>query len=459
MQLADRVTAFVLTTLLLAVPVIAIGVTPPISQQERPAGDPGEEAPPKGPPEQTRGEPHVVVRGSARLGWYQQGDGPEVVAGYAYQLWVDGEPQALADVECGSPPSPNGFECEAPLPALSPGDHVLAVVAQDRQHHATGFPSASLRVRVQPETLSSPAPPVRIREDRGAVLASGFDDLTDLAVLPDGRVLMTERAGRVRVHRPDGSTAIALNALSDVVTGEGRGVLSIAIGADFETTKSVYVAHSVADGARVVRLQMVADSLAAPAVVLAAVPGGSYRAVVRIGPEGKLYLAVDAEPSRGAPTAPGRVLRFNQDGTSPTDRAVAGWPVSIDGLNNGRGMAWTGVPAALWALDVSPAPTTSRLVAPHGVSAKQTVWTVALPDGAVPTSVTGLSDGTLLVTTDAPEQPLFSLRPGADGHVDIRSIPAPAHALRAVAVAASGAIYACSDLALIRLAVPDRQDE
>ena len=62
----------------------------------------------------------------------------------------------------------------------------------------------------------------------------------NLAVLPDGRVLHTTRAGEVRIHNP----RTGLNTLAatlDVYQHDEEGLQSVAIDPNFETNRWVYV--------------------------------------------------------------------------------------------------------------------------------------------------------------------------------------------------------------------------
>ena len=65
----------------------------------------------------------------------------------------------------------------------------------------------------------------------------------NLAVLPDGRVLHTTRAGEVRLHNP----RTGLNTLAgklDVYQHDEEGLQSVAVDPDFETNRWVYAYYS-----------------------------------------------------------------------------------------------------------------------------------------------------------------------------------------------------------------------
>jgi glucose/arabinose dehydrogenase len=91
-------------------------------------------------------------------------------------------------------------------------------------------------------------------------------------------------------------------------------------------------------------------------------------AVVRFGPDAKLYLALDdgGDPSRGGDLGSfsGKVLRLNGDGTTPSDQPAAS-PVFSLGLGSPRGMAWDALGSPLWLIDAAAgAPEQLRADAP-----------------------------------------------------------------------------------------------
>ena len=76
-------------------------------------------------------------------------------------------------------------------------------------------------------------------------LATGLWDPTAFAFAPDGRVFIVERHGRLAVARP-GSQAVKLVLdISDHVAIAGdRGLLGVAVDADFETNRYVYLLYA-----------------------------------------------------------------------------------------------------------------------------------------------------------------------------------------------------------------------
>lgn len=87
------------------------------------------------------------------------------------------------------------------------------------------------------------------QEERIAVevVASGFEHPWGMAFLPDGRILVTERSGRLRLVS-DGAVSAPLDGLPDVdVNGQG-GLLDVALHPDFSENGLVYLSHVAPGG-------------------------------------------------------------------------------------------------------------------------------------------------------------------------------------------------------------------
>jgi len=160
---------------------------------------------------------------------------------------------------------------------------------------------------------------------------TGLTASVAFAQAPDGRIFVSQQLGSIRVIKngvlqPTPFATIAVDS-----TGE-RGVLGIALHPDFANNGYVYVYSTRTDGGshnRISRFTAAGDVAAAGSeIALVDLPnlssailhnGGS----IHFGSDGKLYVGVgDNGNSLQAqdPTSPfGKMLRFNEDGTIPTD--------------------------------------------------------------------------------------------------------------------------------------------
>jgi len=178
---------------------------------------------------------------------------------------------------------------------------------------------------------------------RVETVASGLEVPWDLAFLPDGRALITERPGRVRLLGADGrlrARAVATVEVDDA--GEG-GLLGVVVDPRFARNRFVYLYRTTASGNEVARYRMTRDRLDEQAVVARGIRAGVIHdgGRMRFGPGGDLYLTsgeagqddLAQEPS----SLNGKILRL----TSEQYRGRGGRPeVFSTGHRNPQGLDW-----------------------------------------------------------------------------------------------------------------------
>lgn len=80
-------------------------------------------------------------------------------------------------------------------------------------------------------------------------MADGLDEPWSLAFLPDGRFLVTERAGRLTLFSPDGSRRQAVDGLPQVWQEGQGGLLDVLVPRDFATSRRLWLTYATsADG-------------------------------------------------------------------------------------------------------------------------------------------------------------------------------------------------------------------
>ncbi|RYI85968.1 MAG: PQQ-dependent sugar dehydrogenase, partial [Acetobacteraceae bacterium] len=140
--------------------------------------------------------------------------------------------------------------------------------------------------------------PFRILE-----FATGLERPWGGAFLPDGRLLVSERPGRLRLVGRDGVVSPPLAGVPAVEARGQRGLLDIALAPDFSTTREVYLCHAmlVQGGAltRLTRARLAQDAggLEAVTPVLDATPPqeegrNHYGCRIAFGPDGYLYVGI-----------------------------------------------------------------------------------------------------------------------------------------------------------------------
>jgi glucose/arabinose dehydrogenase len=290
-------------------------------------------------------------------------------------------------VSCGTTATDAGFDCAALLPGLTVGSHTIELAAfVDDGGVLESARSSPLRVALQGLTLSGGAqidPRVvtvdQLQLELGLV-TEGLALPTDLAFAPDGSILVAERGGTVRVIRHGALLPrAALDMSADVSLPEG-GLLALALDPAFAESRLVYTLAATRSRSRdlaftLSRYRDVADTFGERAVLLDRVPVSPDGAsgALRVGPDGKLYVALsDAASGRAAANMGsfnGKVLRLNADGTTPDDQAGA-TPIYALDHPLPHGLDWQPASGEMWVADAVE-PTSGRLTAVGAENVKQ----------------------------------------------------------------------------------------
>jgi glucose/arabinose dehydrogenase len=178
-----------------------------------------------------------------------------------------------------------------------------------------------------------------------------------MAFAPDGRLFFTERPGRVRIYTNGQLLAQPALVLTDVFTTGESGALGLAVHPDFATNHLVYLTYT-ANGpkgpvGRLMRYRESGNQLGEGVTLLDDVDANNIHngSRVKFGPDRLLYVTYGdaANPSVAQDVAAlnGKILRFNDDGTSADGNRFSS-PVYTWGHRNPQGQTWHPVTGDLW---------------------------------------------------------------------------------------------------------------
>ena len=207
------------------------------------------------------------------------------------------------------------------------------------------------------------------------MITKGFNQPWSMAFLPDGGILVTERAGRLRVVR-DG--VLDPNPVSGVpqVQAQGlQGLMDLALHPRFNENKLVYFTYHKPAGANAApgnnagvitlgRGRWDGKGLADVRDVFSAIQNGNASRIV-FGRDGMVYMSVGTGDPPNAARAQdpndlaGKVLRLRDDGTIPPDNPFVGRQgyrpeIYTMGHRNVLGFAVQPDTGAIWECEAGP---------------------------------------------------------------------------------------------------------
>jgi glucose/arabinose dehydrogenase len=202
-----------------------------------------------------------------------------------------------------------------------------------------------------------------------------FDEPWAMAFLPDGRLLVTEKRGRLLLLPQDGRTVISIGGVPAVDYGGQGGLGDIALHPDYEENGLVYLSYAEAGGndtrgAAVARgrleLHDSGGTLEDIEVIWRQVPKvagrGHYGHRLLFGADGFLFISSGErqkfDPAQDMQSNLGKIVRLKDDGSVPDDNPFAGrggvtaqiWTL---GHRNPLGIAFDAV-GQLWNVEMGP---------------------------------------------------------------------------------------------------------
>lgn len=183
-------------------------------------------------------------------------------------------------------------------------------------------------------------------------VAGGLEVPWSIVWAPDGRMILTERPGRVRVIENGTLWPQPPFVVPDVESTGESGLMSLALHPQFSSNHFIYLSYAYArDKVRVARYRETPEGFVDRKVIIEDIPAAQFHAGCRIrfGPDGKLYIttgdATQRQLAQQLNSLAGKTLRLNDDGTVPQDNPFVGKAdarpeIWTYGHRNSQGMDW-----------------------------------------------------------------------------------------------------------------------
>lgn len=215
------------------------------------------------------------------------------------------------------------------------------------------------------------APAAGQKAYRAVTVAQGFVHPWGMAFLPDGRMLVTERPGRLRIVTASGQISKPVSGLPEIAAIGQGGLLDVALHPDFKTNALIYFSFAEpgpgGQGTAVARARLEGLSLLDVTIIFRQQPklsgGFHFGSRLVFARDGTLYISMGDRGRMGQAqnrrNHQGTIARVNDDGSIPGDNPFIDHPDALPeiytyGNRNVQGMAlnpWTGI---VWAQEHGP---------------------------------------------------------------------------------------------------------
>ena len=198
------------------------------------------------------------------------------------------------------------------------------------------FLAAAVACRAQHPTGPAQRSPTQNPIDgalRVETVASGLRNPWGIAMLPDGRMLVTEKAGTLRLVERDGKISSPLSGVPPVAASGQGGLLDVALDPNFDSNRLVYLSYAEpapngTAGTAALRGRLGASGLEDVTVIYRQEPkvrgGNHFGSRFAFSHDGKLFITQGErfsyrDQAQDLNSLLGKVVRINPDGSIPAD--------------------------------------------------------------------------------------------------------------------------------------------
>lgn len=227
-----------------------------------------------------------------------------------------------------------------------------------------------------PRPINTPKLPGTIQTEKGPVqidvVTTGLRSPWSLAFLPEGRFLVTERGGKLRMVEADGRIGEPIKGVPQVHAQGQGGLLDVILDPNFADNQTIYLSYAGKDrnGARttVMRAVLRDQELEDTKVIFRQQPsidnGYHFGSRMVFDRDGNLYITMGEryelkERAQDTSTTLGKVVRIQSDGGIPADNPFIGKGRALPevftyGHRNPQGAALNPETGAIWMHEHGP---------------------------------------------------------------------------------------------------------
>lgn len=192
---------------------------------------------------------------------------------------------------------------------------------------------------------ASPQPKPLEGQLRLSTVASGLEHPWALEFLPDGRMLVSERPGRLRIVERDGRVSEALGGVPKVSARGQGGLLDVALSPNFAQDRLVYISYAEAGdggaGTAVARGRLGERALENLQVIWRQLPkvkgNNHFGSRLVFARDGTLFITLGdrfdhREHAQDPSTTLGKIVRIHADGSIPKDNPFVNGKQALPGI-------------------------------------------------------------------------------------------------------------------------------
>ena len=235
----------------------------------------------------------------------------------------------------------------------------------------TALGLAALAATAQANTIETRWADVHVE-----TVTDGLDRPWGIAFLSNGRMLVTELTGDMRIIESDGSKGEPISGLPEIKVMRQGGLLDVALSPDYESDNMIYFSYSEPESAgseitstAVARARLEDDQLQDVEVIFSQYPkeegGRHYGGRLQFSADGE-YLFIGLgdrghrqDDSQTLDNHTGKLVRIHRDGSAPSDNPFVGEDGALPeiwsyGHRNIQGMDIHPSTGEIWAVEHGP---------------------------------------------------------------------------------------------------------